>query len=85
VKQDWKFKLGLGLVILSVLFFLFLPFIPLLHIEAKDKILLSTFVFVLAEVLFWTGGLLLGRQLFNKYKSYLNPKNWFNSKKSNGV
>jgi hypothetical protein len=25
--------------------------------------------------------LLLGRQLFDKYKSYLNPRNWFKTKK----
>ncbi len=31
------------------------------------------------------GGLLLGRQLFDKYKSYLNPKNWLNRLKKNGT
>jgi hypothetical protein len=82
-KYNWKFKLGLGILVLSILLFLSLPVIPFLAIDNKAKVTLSTVVFIAAEVTFYGGGFLLGRELFSKYKSYLNPKNWF-KKKSDG-
>jgi len=30
--------------------------------------------------MFWSGGFLVGKEILSKYKSYLNPKNWFNKK-----
>lgn len=35
---------------------------------------------VIGELLFWSGGLLLGKEIFTKYKSYFNPMNWFKKK-----
>ncbi|MNY52539.1 hypothetical protein D3C86_1882230 [compost metagenome] len=31
---------------------------------------------IFSEVTFWTGGILLGKEVARKYRSYLNPKNW---------
>ena len=67
-KNKWQLKLGIGIMVLSVFLFLALPVIP------------STVVFITAEVTFYGGGFLVGKELFSKYKSYLNPKNWFNRK-----
>ncbi|MCK4922475.1 MAG: transporter suffix domain-containing protein [Bacteroidales bacterium] len=75
--KNWKFKLGLLLVLTSILFFGFLLVIPFLNIEKKAKVLVTTITLITAEVLFYSGGFLLGKELFNKYKSYFNPKNWF--------
>jgi hypothetical protein len=80
--KDWKFKTGLSLVVISILLFFVLLVIPFLEFERKTKLTISTFTFVSAEVMFYSGGILLGKQLFNKYKSYLNPKNWFRKKLS---
>ena len=80
-KYNWKFKLGLVIIVLSVLLFLFLPVIPFLNFNKKTKVTISTVVFIIAEITFYTGGFLLGKELFSKYKSYLNPKNWFKKKK----
>jgi uncharacterized membrane protein len=82
-KANWKFKTGLVLVIFSTIIFAFLIFIPLLNTTNKNKIFITTVTVVVGEVLFWTGGLLLGQQMFDKYKSYLNPTNWFNRKNKN--
>lgn len=84
-KANWKYKVGLVLVILSTLIFASLLFIPFLDTSDKNKIFITTVTIIVAEVLFWSGGLLLGRQLFDKYKSYLNPKNWFKRQKKNGT
>jgi hypothetical protein len=75
--KNWKFKLGLLLVLMSLIFFALLAVIPMLDIERDKKIWFTTFSFIAAEVLFYTGGFLLGKEMFDKYKSYLNPKNWF--------
>lgn len=64
------------MVLVSLIFFALLLIIPILSIEKKDKILFTTVSFIIAEVLFYTGGFLLGKEIFNKYRSYLNPKNW---------
>ncbi len=66
------------MVITSLIFFALLVIIPLLDIAGDKKIWFTTFSFITAEVLFYTGGFLLGKEMFSKYKSYLNPKNWFN-------
>jgi hypothetical protein len=76
-KSNWKIKLGIGLMIFSVPLFLFLPAIPFLTIEGAAKIKLTTVIFISAEITFWAGGLLVGKELFTKYKAYFNPKNWF--------
>ncbi len=80
MQKSWKFKTGLSLIILSTLLFLSLLVIPFLNMEGAVKIKLSTVAFVLGEITFWTGGILLGKELFSKYKSYFNPMNWFRKK-----
>jgi len=80
MQKNWKFKTGIVLLILSVILFLSLPIIPFLSIDSKTKISISTVVFILAEITFWSGGILLGKELFSKYKSYFNPMNWFKKK-----
>lgn len=82
-KNNWKFKLGIIILAISIMLFLSLPAILFLPFENKTKITISTIVFVVAEVTFYSGGFLLGKELFNKYKSYLNPRNWNKKKKEN--
>lgn len=84
-EKNWKFKLGIILIFTSLIFFALLVIIPLMDIPGKYKIAFTTIAFILAEVLFYTGGFLLGKELFNKYKAWLNPKNWFNKKHRIGL
>lgn len=83
MNRDWKFKLGLALIIVCVIAFLFIPVVPFLRISNGAKITITTILFVIGEITFWTGGLLLGKKLFTKYKSYMNPKNWFKTSSKN--
>ena len=76
MKKSLKFKLGLILIIVSIPLFLAIPVIPFLTLERGVKITVSTVLLVAGEIIFWSGGLLLGKELFSKYKSYFNPKNW---------
>ena len=79
-KKNWKLKLGLALIFLSIPIFGFLLIIPFLGVEGKEKIRISTITLILAEIVFWSGGLLVGKEMFSKYKSYMNPRNWFKKK-----
>lgn len=68
-------------MIFSGVFFAATFIIPLFDLPTKTKVIASTTSLVLMEVVFWSGGLLVGKELFSKYKQQLNPKNWF--KKAN--
>ncbi len=68
-------------MVFSGVFFAALLIIPFLDFESKTKITISTVSVILGEIVFWSGGLLVGKELFMKYKSYLNPVNWFKKKK----
>jgi hypothetical protein len=83
-KQNWKFKAGLVLLSLSMVIFIFMFFIPLLNITGKNKIFYAGVAAVSAEVLFWSGALLLGKQIIDKYKAYMKWEYWFNKKKEDG-
>lgn len=79
-KKDWKLQLGIILMIACIPFFLIIPVFPFLEIDTKLKVTLSTISLVIGEVLFWGGGLLVGKELFTKYKAYFIPANWFKKK-----
>jgi len=83
MQKTWKFKLGIVLLVVCVIAFLAIPVVPFLDLENSVKITLSTVLLVIGEITFWTGGFLLGKELFSKYKAWFNPKNWFKSKSDN--
>ena len=78
--KNWKIKSGIFLMIFSGVFFAMLLIIPFFDIDSKAKITMSTVSLVIGEIVFWSGGLLVGKEFFTKYKSYLNPVNWFKKK-----
>lgn len=80
MQKNWKLKTGIALIIFSTLLFASLLAVPFLEADSKTKITITTIIIVLGEITFWVGGILLGKELFNKYKSYFNPMNWFRKK-----
>ncbi|MBU8891480.1 MAG: transporter suffix domain-containing protein [Bacteroidales bacterium] len=79
-KNNWKLRLGISLMIVSGFVFGSLLIIPFLNIDTKTKITATTIIIVIGEITFWSGGLLIGKEMVTKYKSYLNPKKWFKKK-----
>ncbi len=67
-------------MIFSGVFFAATFVIPLFDIPVRFKVIASTTSLILMEVVFWSGGLLVGKELFSKFKKQLNPKNWFRKK-----
>lgn len=72
-----RIKLGIFLMIFSGVFFAITLIIPLLELPAKTKIVAATASFIMMEVVFWAGGLLVGKELLTRYKKRLNPRSWF--------
>ncbi len=68
-------------MIFSGVFFAASFIIPMFNLPTNTKIIASATSLILMEIVFWSGGLLVGKELFSKYKNRLNPKNWFNRKK----
>lgn len=67
-------------MVFSGVFFAATFVIPMLDLPTKTKIIASTTSLVLMEIVFWSGGLLVGKELFTRYKKQMNPKNWFQKK-----
>lgn len=66
-------KLGLILIIVSFLPWVAIPFVvPFLQISAAQKTLLVPVLLVVAEVLFWLGVLLVGKEVAQRYRRYLS-------------
>jgi hypothetical protein len=78
MENKLNIKLGIIVIIISTILLLSLFAIPFLTIPTAYKAGIATIGFIIAEALFWIGGFLVGKELFIKYKKYLNPKNWFN-------
>jgi hypothetical protein len=76
-KKNLQIKLGIFLMVFSGVFFGATLIIPLLDLPTRTKIVAATASFILMEIVFWSGGLLVGKELFVRYKKQLNPVNWF--------
>ena len=83
MKRNRYFKWGIVLLILCVLAFLAIPVIAFLPIGNGAKVTFSAILFVIGEVTFWTGAILIGKEILNKYTARLNPRNWFKVKSQN--
>ena len=77
MKKNRQIKIGILLILLSGVAFTIMLVIPFLDLENQQKVIGSSAAFIAMEVLFYAGGFLVGKELFIKYKSYLNPKTWF--------
>jgi hypothetical protein len=80
MQKSWKFKTGIFFIVLSTTLFVSLAFIPFLNLAGKAKMSVSTITLIMAELTFWIGGFMMGKEVFNKYKKYLNPITWFKKK-----
>lgn len=75
--KNFRIRLGILMMIFSGVFFGAALVIPLMDIPVKLRIVSVSVSLVLMEVVFWTGGLLVGKELFVRYKQRLNPMRWF--------
>ncbi len=79
-KKNWRLRAGIAILILSFSMTPMILLTPFLPVVAKTKIVLTTTWIIIGNITFYGGGFLVGKDLFSKYKSFLNPKNWFKKK-----
>jgi hypothetical protein len=72
-------------MVFSGVFFAATILIPLTGLPPKTKVIGATVSFILMKIVFWSGGLLVGKELFARYKKQLNPVNWFKKKQSDSI
>ena len=65
-------KLGLGLIIASFVPWLAILFVPSLALTLAQKAALVPSLAIIAEVIFWLGVLIVGKEATQKYRQYLN-------------
>lgn len=84
--RNWSFriKLGIVLIILANLFMVSILLVPFLEVSLATKGSVSLTLFVIAEVLFYTGLFFVGKEMVQKYQKYLNPLKWFKKKDNKG-
>jgi hypothetical protein len=57
--------------------------IPFLKIPVSIKLGVTPVVVIIGEIIFWIGGILVGKEIISKYKKYINPLNWLKRNNSN--
>lgn len=80
MKKNRQIKFGIALILLSGVAFALMLIIPFLSLDSKQKVVGTSAAFIAMEVLFYAGGFLVGKELFIKYKAYLDPRKWFKRK-----
>jgi NAD(P)-dependent dehydrogenase (short-subunit alcohol dehydrogenase family) len=71
----WRF-LGICLIIFSFIAYGVLIALPFLPISTAQKLWFSPLLIGIGEITFWVGGVLVGKEIFQRYKRYLNPCTW---------
>ena len=72
--------LGLVLLVAAVVFWVAAPAVLLIPLSAEQKVWMGSAFLVLGEVAFWVSAVVLGREVFRRYRSVLDPRRWFDEK-----
>lgn len=80
--KTFLFKLGIGLLITCIPFWIIPIIIPFTSLTTQIKAGIAVGSLILAEIIFWVGAVLVGKEMINKIKNYLNPKKQRNNKKN---
>lgn len=75
-KKNLMYKIGISLILISGVFWIIPLAIPFLSLSGKTKTIGITSSIVIAEIMFWTGAIFVGKEVASKIRSYFNPKNW---------
>lgn len=55
--------------------------VPFLGINLRLKLSVSTALAVAGEIMYWTGTLMIGKEVWRKYKEWLKSGKWLENKK----
>ena len=69
-------KLGIILIIISFILWIFILAAPFLEISTTLKAAIVGIFVVLGEIFFWGGTVLVGKDIVKKYMKCINPMEW---------
>ncbi len=67
-------QLGVVLIIVSCLVWLAIVAVPLLPLTLAQKAAIVPGLLILGELFFWVGALLVGKEVAERYRHWLNPR-----------
>ncbi|MBF8984140.1 transporter suffix domain-containing protein [Lutibacter sp. B2] len=70
-------KIGILMFILAVACWIAIPILPFMPISNAIRLTLVPTLIVVAEIFFWSGTAIFGKEIVRKFSKYLNPLNWF--------
>ena len=73
--------LGIVLLAAAVLLWIAAPAVLLTPLSAAQKVWTTTAFLVVGEVAFWAATVALGREVFRRYRRFLNPGDWFSNRR----
>lgn len=78
--HPFLYKIGMGLIMGSTIFWIFPFIIPFLEFTTTMKAALITGSLICAEIVFWLGVLLVGKEAAMKFRSSRSIRRWKRSK-----
>ena len=72
---------GIVLFLVAILFWVAAPAVLLTPLSAAQKVWTSSAFLILGEVAFWVAAVALGREVFRRYRRYLDPRGWLGKKR----
>jgi L-amino acid N-acyltransferase YncA len=75
-KNNLQIKTGIILIIVSSVIYALLLAVPFLKVPSPVKLTLVPVIIIIGEITFWAGTFFLGKELVQRYRSYLNPFAW---------
>ena len=73
-------KLGVVLIVISFILWVFILGAPWLPMSTTLKASMVAIFIILGEIFFWGGTVLVGKDMIKKYKQYLNLITWLRKK-----
>jgi hypothetical protein len=73
--------LGIVLFVVAILFWVAAPALLLTPLSAAQKVWRSSAFLGLGEVAFWAAALMLGREVFRRYRRFLDFRAWWGEKR----
>jgi p-aminobenzoyl-glutamate transporter AbgT len=72
---------GIVLFAVAVLFWVAAPAVLLTPLSTEQKAWTSSAFLILGEVAFWVAAVALGREAFQRYRRYRDPRGWLDKKR----
>jgi len=69
------------LLVAAVLFWVAAPAVLLTSLSAAQKAWTSSAFLILGEVAFWAAAVVLGHEVFRRYRRFLDPRDWFGNRR----